>query len=269
MKTECRIPTLQIPISSTSNRSLSGSSTSFHSSKSGFKDPMLSSFEEELLSTSFGRSSIRSSSIKRKRRSTGSRATSAGRTRQSLYLSELEPETVADFADRLAQGIVLESIETVLRGLLDSRFSRRDDVPFTTSSPIPDSLLNLADSLSSQVIEDAILSAVEELKAQQQEENSDHSNSTSEEEFSDALDVPCHVIEEFADEVAKQVLDTSVKFIIREMECFKKVIHVFHFDMKYVFTKAWISSILDKFPLRFYRDSDCLFQNYRLISICI
>lgn len=183
--------------------------------------------------------------------------TSAGRTRQSLYLSELEQETVADFADRLAQGIVLESIETVLRGLLDSRFSRRDDVPFTTSSPIPDSLLNLADSLSSQVIEDAILSAVEELKAQQQEENSDHSNSTSEEEFSDALDVPCHVIEEFADEVAKQVLDTSVKFIIREMECFKKVIHVFHFDMKYVFSKAWISSILDKFPLRF------------LISVCI
>ncbi|XP_062592364.1 uncharacterized protein LOC134253794 [Saccostrea cucullata] len=221
MKTECRIPPLHIPISSTSVCSLSGSTTSFHSSKSGFKDLMLSSFEEELLSSSFGRSSTKSSSIKRKRKkSTGNRIR-GGDFRQALHFSELSKETISDFADRLAQGIILESIETVLRGSIGSGFAQRD-VPFTTSSPIPDSLLNLADSISSQVVEDAILTAVEELKVKLQTENSSDTDSTSTEEFSDALDVPCYRIEEFADILAKQVLDTSVKFIIREMECFKK-----------------------------------------------
>lgn len=222
MKTECKIPTLHIPMSSTSNRSLSGSSTSFHSSKSGFKDPMLSSFEEELLSTSFGRSSTKSSSIKRKRKkSTGSRVTSAGRVQQSMYFTEMFQETVSDFADRLARGIVLESIETVLRGSLDSRFSPRD-APFTTSSPIPNDLLNLADCLSSQVLEEAMCTVFEELRSRRRTENSSDTESGSTEEYSDALDVPCHRVEEFADEVAKRVLDTAVKFIIREMECFKK-----------------------------------------------
>lgn len=224
MKTECKIPTLHIPMSSTSNRSLSGSSTSFHSSKSGFKDPMLSSFEEELLSTSFGRSSTKSSSIKRKRKkSTGSRVTSAGRVQQSMYFTEMFQETVSDFADRLARGIVLESIETVLRGSLDSRFSPRD-APFTTSSPIPNDLLNLADCLSSQVLEEAMCTVFEELRSRRRTENSSDTESGSTEEYSDALDVPCHKVEEFADEVAKRVLDTAVKFIIREMECFKKVV---------------------------------------------
>ncbi|XP_061171458.1 uncharacterized protein LOC133180985 [Saccostrea echinata] len=221
MKTECRIPPLHIPMSSTSVCSLSGSSTSFHSSKSGFKDLMLSSFEEELLSSSFGRSSTKSSSIKRKRKkSTGSRIR-GGDFRQAPPFLELSQETISDFADRLAQGIILESIETVLRGSISSGFAQRD-VPFTTSSPIPDSLLNLADSISSQVVEDAILTAVEELKMQKQTEDSSDTDSTSTEEYSDALDVPCYRIEEFADILAKQVLDTSVKFIIREMECFKK-----------------------------------------------
>lgn len=231
MKTECKVPTLQIPMLSTSNRSLSGSSTSFHSSKSGFKDPMLSSFEEELFSSSFGRSSTRSSSIKRKRKkSTGSKVGSSasgsryrgGEARRALSFCELSQEAVSDFAERLAQGIVLESIETVFRGSLDSTFIQ-GDVPFKTSSPIPDSLLNLADSMSSQVLEDAILTAVEEIRAQQQTEGSIDTESTSSEDFSDALDVPCYRIEEFADTLAKQVLDTSVKFIIREMDCFKKV----------------------------------------------
>lgn len=224
MKTECKIPTLHIPMSSTSNRSLSGSSTSFHSSKSGFKDPMLSSFEEELLSTSFGRSSTKSSSIKQKRKkSTGSRVTSAGRVQQSMYFTEMFQETVSDFADRLAQGIVLESIETVLRGSLDSRFSPRD-APFTTSSPIPNDLLNLADRLSSLFLEEAMSAVSDKIRSRQRAEISSDTESCSTEEYSDALDVQCHKVEEFADEVAKRVLETAVKFIIREMECFKKVV---------------------------------------------
>lgn len=140
-----------------------------------------------------------------------------------MYFTEMFQETVSDFADRLARGIVLESIETVLRGSLDSRFSPRD-APFTTSSPIPNDLLNLADCLSSQVLEEAMCTVFEELRSRRRTENSSDTESGSTEEYSDALDVPCHKVEEFADEVAKRVLDTAVKFIIREMECFKKVV---------------------------------------------
>lgn len=71
------------------------------------------------------------------------------------------------------------------------------------------------------------MSAVsDKIRSRQRAEISSDTESCSTEEYSDALDVQCHKVEEFADEVAKRVLETAVKFIIREMECFKKVVTV-------------------------------------------
>lgn len=64
MKIECKILILYILMFLILNRSFSGSFILFYSSKSGFKDSMFLSFEEEFLFISFGRFFIKSFSIK-------------------------------------------------------------------------------------------------------------------------------------------------------------------------------------------------------------
>ena len=244
MKTECKVPELQL-LDST-NVSMSGSSmSSFHSSKSGFKDPLLSSFEGELLSSGYGRSSTRGS-LKRKSRSGSlkrknllSESSDTGNVNRSAkvwtdarvpaldgdalsWQSKLSAvEEVAVFAEKLAQKVLVESLHSVFPFIaLPSQ---------TTTSTLPktkqmSSITEYAENIASTIVTEALtLIGNNASKRKHMTDADDRDSRHSSGEFWDAMPVPFKDVEEYAERIALNVLQTSINVIHREFKTSRKV----------------------------------------------
>ena len=254
MKTECKVPELQL-LDST-NVSMSGSSmSSFHSSKSGFKDPLLSSFEGELLSSGYGRSSTRGS-LKRKSRSgslkrknllsessdTGNvnrSASDTGNVNRSAkvwtdarvppldsdslsWQSKLPAvEEVAVFADQLAQKVLVESLHSVFPFIALSSQTTTSTPPKTKQMS---SISEYAENIASTIVTEALTLIGNNASKKKHVTDADDIDSRhSSGEFWDAMPVPFKDVEEYAERIALNVLQTSINVMHREFKTSRKV----------------------------------------------
>ncbi|KAJ8311230.1 hypothetical protein KUTeg_011216 [Tegillarca granosa] len=271
MRSQCKVP--EFVFMDSTNMSTSGSSSrSRQSSISGFKDNILASFEDELLNSSFGRTSSRGSRKRSKKlkqvsiqknanlensldikdgkySSKGWRGMSfdseasgfSWRSFQSSSPSSFEE--ISDYAERLAQNILEESLKTVFRDQLCPSTTCH-----STSKPRVKSLDEYASDLASNIVLECLLKLANQnckhssnssedagdLKnknndIRQDNLRTDGSSSTGKnhgqrsrslsDEFTDAFDIPYAKIEQFAQNVATDVIKNSAMVFKREKQC--------------------------------------------------
>lgn len=275
MRSQCKVPEF-VFIDST-NMSTSGSSSrSRQSSISGFKDNILASFEDELLNSSFGRTSSRGSRKRNKKfkqvsiqknanlensldikdgkySSKGWRGMSfdseasgfSWRSFQSSSPSSFEE--ISDYAERLAQNILEESLKTVFRDQLCpsttcqspsiARVKTLDEYAADLANSIVlESLLKVANQnrkLSSNSNGNAGDLKNKNNKTRQDSTRTDGTSSSGtnhgtrsqslSDDYTDAFDIPYARIEQFAQNVASDVIKNSAMVFKREKQCELKV----------------------------------------------